>query len=83
MPKPAGKNPDNTILRPQQFNVTNPIIFTCVALSPEEVETATRHYTEVFVRDEPTTRRYGIIEDVLIYQSPASLVTPVQNPIPR
>jgi ribosomal protein S18 acetylase RimI-like enzyme len=63
MPEPAGKNPDNTIQGPQQSNVTNPVLFTCVALSPDDVEAAARLYTEVFVRDEPTTRWHRITED--------------------
>lgn len=63
MPEPAGITPDNTQLRSPKSCVTNPVPFTCIALSPGAVEAAARLYTEVFVRDEPTTRWHRITGD--------------------
>lgn len=48
----------------------SPAPFACIPLGPDTVEAAARLYTEVFVRDEPTTRWHGIIkEDFLPFAS--------------
>ncbi|MEI7855999.1 MAG: hypothetical protein WCH85_00680, partial [Methanomicrobiales archaeon] len=41
----------------------NPTPFACFPLHPEMVKAAALLYTEVFVRDEPTTRWHHIIEE--------------------
>ncbi|PKL68412.1 MAG: hypothetical protein CVV30_10905 [Methanomicrobiales archaeon HGW-Methanomicrobiales-1] len=54
--------PDNILPHRQQNAREDPAPFTCIPLGPDTVEAAARLYTEVFVRDEPTTRWHRIIE---------------------
>lgn len=58
----TGTCPDNIPPRRQHPAREDPASFTCIPLSPETVEAAAKLYTEVFLRDEPTTRWHRIIE---------------------
>jgi len=55
-------SPDTIPHQRQQNTRGDPSPFICIPLSPETVEAAARLYTEVFVRDEPTTRWHRLIE---------------------
>lgn len=54
--------PDNIPPQWQQNAREDPAPFTCIPLSPDTVEAAARLFTEVFVRDETTTRWHRLIE---------------------
>ena len=58
----TGTCPDNILPRRQHPAREEPAPFTCIPLSPDTVEAAAGLYTEVFVRDEPTTHWHRLIE---------------------
>jgi len=58
----TGTGPDTIPPCVQQNAREDPAPFSCIPLSPDIVEAAARLYTEVFVRDEPTTRWHRLIE---------------------
>jgi GNAT superfamily N-acetyltransferase len=63
MPDRTVKNSDHIPPRQLRTADENPASYTCIPLSPETVDATARLYTEVFVRDEPTTRWHRIIEE--------------------
>ncbi|MHB8165137.1 MAG: GNAT family N-acetyltransferase [Methanoregula sp.] len=58
----TGTRPDDIPPQRQQNTREDPAPFTCLPLSLDTVEAAARLYTDVFVRDEPTTRWHRLNE---------------------